>query len=123
LKISFLRANAAVNLPFADANVGLNTQGANAAFNLQNPIAAFNPVDLTSYMPDNLITTMVYALGILSLVNLLLGLIPEAEDEVEAEPEAEADKKEGRSIVQPLAKTVYQALTTMAAKYDEFQQL
>ena len=36
-------------------------------------------MDLSPYSPGNLITTMVYALGILSLVNLLLGLIPEAE--------------------------------------------
>ena len=69
---------------------------------------------------------MVYALGILSLVNLLLGLIPTAEDEPEAGDDTMADaksKKEGRSLVQPLANTVYQAITTVAQKYGEFQQL
>jgi hypothetical protein len=119
-------ANAGLSLPFADANVGLSGQGANANFNLKNPISSFNPVDLTSYAPDNIITTMVYALGILSLVNLLLGLIPAAEDEPEAGDDTMADaksKKEGRSLVQPLANSVYQAITTVAQKYGEFQQL
>ena len=70
---------------------------------------------------------MVFALGILSLVNLLLGLIPTAEDEPEAGDDTMADnaksKKEGRSLVQPLANSVYQAITTVAQKYGEFQQL
>ena len=68
-----------------------------------------SPLDLSSYSPSNLITTMIYTLGILSLVNLLLGLIPDSVDaadakiaaaalETPAAEEAAAVVPEGRSL-------------------------
>ena len=68
-----------------------------------------SPLDLSSYSPSNLITTMIYTLGILSLVNLLLGLIPDsvdaadakiaaAEMETPAVEESAAVVPEGRSL-------------------------
>merc|ERR1719445_2120464 len=38
-----------------------------------------SPLDLSTYSPSNLITVMIYALGILSIVNFLLSIVPAPE--------------------------------------------
>ena len=82
-------------------------------------------------MPSNLITTMIYALGILSLVNLILGLIPDeslraaAASEERADAAVEgvdtpADTAEGRQLTEPLAKTVFAAISKLAEYHDNW---
>lgn len=53
---------------------------------------------MSPYSPGNLITTMVYALGILSLVNLLLGLIPAAEEKAAARAIEEVEDMVNKAI-------------------------
>jgi len=62
-------------------------------------------LDLSGYALGTVLTTLIYALGILSLVNLLLGLIPDpsadkrSQDLDEGETNAEARKLELGSFV------------------------
>ena len=92
-------------------------------FRVGGELSFENPVDFSSFMPSNLITTMIYALGILSLVNLILGLIPDETVRAAAEERAEAvdtpaDTAEGRQLTEPLAKTVFAAISKLAGYYD-----
>ena len=57
-------------------------------------VAAPPAVDLSSYSPGNLVTTMIYTLGILSIINLLLGLIPSATADGKSAAAAGAEEEE-----------------------------
>ncbi len=94
------------------------------SFSINGELSVENPVDFTSFMPSNLITTMIYALGILSLVNLILGLIPDesvraaSEERADAAADTPADTAEGRQLTEPLAKTVFAAISKLSEYYD-----
>ena len=83
-------------------------------------VAAPPAVDLSSYSPGNLVTTMIYTLGILSIINLLLGLIPSAtadgKSAAGAEEEDEVSGPEARSL--GLASIVLDALQQFEETYQ-----
>ena len=85
-------------------------------------VAAPPAVDLSSYSPGNLVTTMIYTLGILSIINLLLGLIPSATADGKsaaaagAEEEDEVSGPEARSL--GLASIVLDALQQFEETYQ-----
>lgn len=70
-------------------------------------------MDFSPFHPTNLITTMIYTLAVLALVNLLLGLIPEPDS---AESKSAEMEPEARGL--NIADFVVGAITKLGEKYE-----